>query len=213
MFRTTDNFRQVERLMKSYEKQARYAAMQTVNDLANDFQRAEQEGVRQRFTLRQPRFILNTIKRERADWATRDNLRAAVRIDPQRDQLARHEEGGEKTSIQGKPYVAVPSPELRRTKRGLIPRRLYPSAFKPFVDLPSGITKGQQRSFIVPTDNGNRLLIQRTGKRTTKARYLFVPSVTIPPRLEFEQTAREVARSAAGPAFRRRFIAALRTAR
>ena len=69
---------------------------------------------------------------------------------------------GEKHAIKGKPYIAVPLPDLSRTKRGLAPKNLMPSAFKPWKDSGS-IAEGSKRTFIVPTKAGNRVLLQRFG--------------------------------------------------
>jgi hypothetical protein len=189
-----------------------------LNNLANIAQRVTQETVMQNFTVRQKPFILNTIKRQRpVDFATKQNLVSAVRVDQTRDFLAKFERGGEKHAIQGKPYVAVPSKDIRRNKRGLIPRNLMPSAFKPFTDHASGLTTGQERTFIVPTKSGNRLLLQRyggaRGKHGIRALYLFVPEVHIPAILHLHDNAIEVARSSWPTVMREAWAFAMRTAR
>ena len=197
-------------------KQIPYAAAQALNDTAKDFQVVERQHVDRTMTVRQRTFILNTVKIERGDFATKDKLAVTVQIDPTRNQLAKFEEGGEKHSIQGKHYVAILLPDIRRTKRGLVPRRFYPSAFKPFVDAGTHV-KGEQRSFIVPTKSGNRLLLQRyggkRGRHGVRALYLFVPSVHIDAVLDFLDNAKAVATSAWPANFNRRFLAALRTAK
>jgi hypothetical protein len=193
-------------------RQMPFATATALNLLADQFQRVQQASVKRTFTLRQERFILNTVKRMRGvDFATKQNLRATVRIDPTRDQLARHEKGGLKTAIQGKPYVAIPLPDLRRTKRGLVPRKLYPSAFKPFTDKGT-VTTGAQDSMILPTKGGNRLLLQRKAKRNL-ALYLFVPSVQITPALHFQDNALATARSGWPSAFAQGWARAVATAR
>lgn len=197
-------------------KQIPYAAAQALNDTAKDFQQVERQHVDQAMTVRQRTFVLNTVKINRGDFATRDKLSVFIQIDPTRNQLAKFEAGGEKHSIQGKPYVAIPTPDIRRTKRGLIPRRFYPSAFKPFVETGNQV-KGQERTFIVPTKGGNRLLLQRfggkRGRHGVRALYLFVPSVHIDAILDFLDNAKAVAKSAWPANFQRRFLAALRTAK
>ena len=199
-------------------KQYPFAASTALNALANAGQRAQREVTQREFTLRQATFILNTIKRlPGEDFATKQKLSAGYRIDPRRDFLAKFEAGGEKHAIQGKAYVAVPLPDLRRTKKGLVPRNLYPAAFKPYADQPSGITLGQQRTFIVPTKKGNRVLLQRfggsRGRKGLRALYLFVPSVHIDPILHFQRTAEAVARSSWPRLFAEALDNALRTAR
>lgn len=199
-------------------RQIPFAVSTALNNLANAGQRAEQELVQRDFELRQVAFILNTIKRfPQQDFATKQKLAAGYRIDPTRDFLAKHETAHERFAIQGKPYLAIPLPDLRRTKKGLVPRSLYPSAFKPYVDA-GNISQGQQRTFIVPTkQGGNRVLLQRfggsRGKKGVRALYLFVPSVHIDARLHFQETAEAVARSAWPRLFAEAWANALRTAK
>jgi hypothetical protein len=199
-------------------RQIPYVQMLAVNQIADEFQKVEQNSLtKQGFTLRQETFIKNTIKRVGPDFATKQHPVAAVRIDPERDFLAKFERGGIKVALQGKPFVAIPSPGLRRNKRGLIPRKFYPSKFKPFVDHPSGITTGQDRTFIVPTKGGNRLLLQRfggsRGKRGVRPLYLFVPEVHISPQLHFYDNALAVARSAWPSAVAAAWARAIKTMR
>lgn len=206
------------RAINAVLKQLPFATAQALNQTANDFQRVEQEAVLRNFTVRQRSYILNSIKRNRGqDFATKDHLVAVVRIDPQRNQLAKFETGGMKVAIQGKPFVAIPLPGIKRTKRDLVPRRLYPSAFKPFIDLPGDRAKGQERTFIVPTKGGDRILLQRfggtRGKQGVRALYLFVHEVKIDDRLHFHENAVAVARASWAPNFRTAWVQALRTAR
>jgi hypothetical protein len=212
------DFTAAAKALEQTERQYPFAASLALNNLANAGQQAQRVLVRREFTLRQETFILNTIKRfPGEDFATKRKLSAGYRVDPRRDFLAKFEAGGEKHAIQGKSYVAVPLPDLRRTKKGLVPRSLYPSKFKPFADQASGISLGQQRTFIVPTKKGNRVLLQRfggtRGRRGVRALYLFVPSVHIDPTLQFQQTAETVARSEWPRLFADALAHALETAR
>lgn len=199
-------------------RQLPYATAQALNRTANDFQRVQQEAVLRDFTVRQRTFVLNAIKRlPGQDFATKDKLEATVRIDPQRNQLAKFEAGGEKHAIQGQDYVAIPLEGIKRTKRDLVPRRFYPSVFKPFVDQPNGISIGQQRTFIVPTKGDARLLLQRfggsRGRRGVRPLYLFVHAVPIDARLHFHDHAIATFRSSWPTNFRDAWLQALRTAR
>jgi hypothetical protein len=199
--------------LETMRRQLPFATATGLNLLADQFQKVQQESVKRNFTLRQERFILNTVKRFRGvDFATKANLRATVRIDPTRDFLARHEVGGEKVAIQGKPYVAIPLPDLRRTKRGLVPRKMYPSAFKPFTDK-GKVAVGAQNTLILPTKGGNRLLVQTRKRGPNKALYLFTPSVHIDPALHFQDNALATARSGWPSAFAQGWTRAMATAR
>ncbi len=203
--------------------QVPFALSRAINDTAKDFQQAERQRVKEKFTLRQERFILNTVKINRGDFASKRNLRAIVGIDPQRDQLAKRERGGFKSSVAGKPFVAIPSRDIRRTKRGLVPRSLYPAAFKPFTRATNlrsfggrQVTNvGQKGTFFVKLSGGRRLLLQRTGKKRTSVRalYLFVRATKLDRRLGFHDTARKTVEAKFSPNFARAFAEAVRTAR
>ena len=91
-------------------------------------QKRQREVTKPALTIRQEAFILRTIYRMPGeDFATKPKLSAGYRTDPRRDYLAKHEDGGEKVAIQGKPYVAVPLPDLKLSKKGLVPKRLFPN--------------------------------------------------------------------------------------
>ncbi len=204
--------------LDNFAKQFAYATVRGLNALANAGQTAQREMVKREFTLRQEAFILRTIYRMPSeDFATKQKLSAGYRIHPDRDILAKFESGGEKVAIQGKPYVAIPLPDLRRTKKGLVPKTMRPKALGPFTDK-GEIAYGQKRTFIVPTRNDkNRLMLQRfggtRGKHGLRALYLFVPSVHIDPMLHFQETARHVAETQWPRIFAQELEAALRTAR
>jgi hypothetical protein len=206
-----------QKALNNLSKQLPFAVSLGLNRLANAGQKAQRDHTRQAFVLRREKFILDTIKRMPGeDFATKQKLSAGYRIDPSRDYLAKHEHTHEKHAIQGKPYVAVPLPDLRRNKKGLVPKSLMPSAFKPWTDSGS-VAEGAKRTFIVPTKSGNRVLLQRfggtRGKHGVRALYLFVPSVHIDARLQFEQTARAVAQSQWPRIFADAWAQALRTAK
>ena len=222
MIRARINTSQALRVIPAVLRQTIYSARDAINDTAKDFQRAEQQRVLHEFTVRQRAFILNTIKVGPGGFAKANRLSVIMQIDPARDELAKFEHGGRKVALQGKPYVAIPTKEIRRTKRGLIPRSLYPSAFKPYAEASNtrnhhSQVVGQQRTFFITTKGGNRLLLQRyggtRGRHGLRALYLFVPSVPIDDRLEFVATARAVAASAYAPAFRRAFARNVSSAR
>jgi len=118
----------VTKALGELQKQARFATSKALNDTANDAQRAIQDSLAQKFTLRRPDFIKRTIKRERPnDFATKDNLVATVRVDPKRDILAKFEDGGEKVPTKGK-ALAIPTLSVRRTKADVIQKSQRPRA-------------------------------------------------------------------------------------
>lgn len=156
--------------------QMRFAMSKALNDTANDAQRAIQDSLSQRFTLRRPDFIRRTIKRERPnDFATKDKLEAVVRIDPTRDVLAKFEDGGTKTPTQGK-AIALPTEAVRRTKAQIIQKSQRPRAL---VAAGRAFSKG-----------GQLILKARRGVGAAlRVAYIFKASVRIPKRLAFVDTA------------------------
>jgi hypothetical protein len=216
-FGVSSNISDVRAQLAAFARTLPRVTASALNTLSNAGQNRQREVTKTAFTLRQEQFILRTIYRmPQEDFATPQKLSAGYRIDPRRDYLAKFEKGGTKHAIQGKDYVAIPLPDLRRTKRGLVPRKLIPSAFKPWIDK-GAVAFGAQRTFIVPTKSGNRVLLQQyggsRGKHGVRALYLFVPSVHIDPLLHFEETARAVARSQWPKIFAEAWTQALRAVR
>lgn len=126
-------------------KQARYALMLSLNRTAEDLRAAQREGVEQRFIVRERRFIMGMVRRLAGDRATKEQLRARVRIQGPESAvqgpvkgalLTAHEQGGTFTPVQMgeqlwarnlSAYFWVPTKELRHNPRMKIPRRMYPS--------------------------------------------------------------------------------------
>ncbi len=204
------------RLTEAVLRQLPYTLRDALNATAKDFQRAEQNLVLREFDIKQQAFILNSIKVGRDGFARADKPRVTMEIDPDRNQLAKWETGGVKASIAGKSYVAIPSKEVKLTKRGLVPRSLYPGRFAPFRDVGRGglLAVGQEDTFIVRAKTGIPILLQRTGPRTVRAIAIYKPAVNLgPARLHFLQTAHATAQSAWGPNFARAWVANIQTAR
>jgi hypothetical protein len=103
-------------------KQVRFAASVGANRTMNDAQKAIQDSLASRFTLRRESFIRGTIYRKPGvDWATADNLQAGVRVNDQRNLLAKFEEGGNKTPRDGKALGVPILGGARATKGALVP--------------------------------------------------------------------------------------------
>ncbi len=203
-------------------KQIPFATAKALNRLANEGQAAEKDRVRSQFNIKSGTFIPNTIKRRRGvDFATKQKPEAAVVIDPERQHLGKWERGGFKTSVRGKRYVAVPSKDIRRTKKGLVPRSLYPSQFKPFAKATNLKSKGgkqvqdvgQKNTFFVRTKSGNPLLVQRVSKKRIRGLYLFVRQTKLDKRLEFVPTITRIVKTRAKAVMAEEVRHALATAR
>jgi len=126
-------------------KQARFAMYRTLNRVAKDVQSEQRAGQRQRFTVRESTFVDRLVKIGPGDWATRDRLRAIVRIEGPRgaedrkNVLYRHEEGG---PVAGTRFM--PTAALRPSFAAKIPRALYPAALRL-------VTRRTADGFLAPT--------------------------------------------------------------
>lgn len=117
----------VRRYLARAADQMPFVQSLSLNRMANEIQLAIQDGLPSRFTLRRPEFIRRTIYRRPGAWPQGDNstkqeLTAAVRIHPDRNLLAKFEEGGVKTAAGG--MLALPT--LRLGAPGMIITRSSP---------------------------------------------------------------------------------------
>lgn len=180
-------------------RQLPFAQSTTLNGLANATQAKVQDGLPSRFNLRRAEFIRRTVYRKPGeDFATKSRLEAGVRINPERDFLAKFEEGGEKTSRNGG-RVAVPV-DVRRNKNDIVSKANRPRVLltKPKVALLRDV------------------IVQRVGrgrKAATRLLYVLKKSVRIPQRLGMAETARSVADTQTDAIAGAAIDKALRTAR
>lgn len=118
----------IDRMMK---EQVPYATSLAVNWTAKAAQDAVRARVAAQFTLRRAQFILNTVKIEKYDFATKRNPTAfRLKIDEKREYLAKFEEGGTRQSKDPTFPIAIPSSNLRPTFAELPPRSMYPRALR-----------------------------------------------------------------------------------
>lgn len=161
--------------------QMRFAMSKALNTTATDAQRAIQDSLTAHFTLRRPDFIKRTIKRNKDDFATKENLVASVRVDPDRDFLAKFEENSEKVPTHGRKVIAIPTEAVRRTKASIIASQDRPARIMATRNTEAG------RAFII----GNAMYrVLGRGKRAVLQRvYTLKPRVGIRQRLGFVETA------------------------
>lgn len=172
----------VQKGLEAIGRSARFATAKALNATANHAQTAIREGLTG-FTLRRKVFVQRTIFRDRAtDFAGKAQLKAVVRVDPRRDFLAQHEEGGRKTPVAGR-SVAIPLPAVQPDPSVVVPRRLRPSKLQ-----------GDVRR--ITTAAGVFLVRNRPGRGKgglrgwrTEFLYRLKPSVPLRPRLRFLENA------------------------
>ena len=175
---------EVNKAMRELGPKTRRALAFALNETANDVQQKIQAGLMSRFTLRRADFVKKTIYRQpTVDFADRNGyeLRAAVRVHPERNFLAQHEEGGQKTARSGG-MVAIPLPAVQPS----------PSIVVPHSKRPSGMRNDKRVSKVVlPT--GTFLVRHTKGSRSKAGRteflYQLKRSVPLRPRLGFLDTA------------------------
>lgn len=203
------------------QRQLPYALMKTINATAEDFQAAQQENVARRFTLRRPTFVMNTIKIERQNFATKDNLRAIVGIDPSRDVLSKFEDQGQKTPMFSGHALAIPI-EAKRNKQDIVQNSMRPKALHLTFDNKSigpvgGIkfAKGIKGTFLIQKADGSGGIFQRQGPGRGGVHLLFklMTKVPLPRTLTFVLTAKRVVAERMPINWERWLGEALRTAR
>lgn len=174
-----------KRGLREVGKQAPFALSLALNRLANAAQKEVQDQLGSRFTLRQADFMKRTIYRARpADFATKQQLEAAIRVNDQtdnrgrkRDFLAKFEEGGLKVPTAGR-AIAIPV-EARRNKRDIVTAANRPRAIlkRPKFYVAAGAIKQA---------------VGRGKAATTRVWYIFKRSIRIAPRLGMADTTKRV---------------------
>lgn len=178
----------VKTTLKEIGRQAPFAVATGLNSLANEAQQGLQGELKDRLTLRRPDFVKNTIFRAKGtDFATKSKLQATVRVHPERDFLAQHEEGEIKRARSGL-SVAVPLLAIQPADSTVIPRRLRPSGLR---------NNPQVRKITTPA--GTFLVRNRPGRGRgglngwrTEFLYELKRGVPLRPRLRFHATTQRV---------------------
>jgi len=162
-----------ERPMSAAEmvKQIRFGTALGLTNAAKEGQKVVMAALGDKFTLRGQWFKQSMKYGIKVKMAKPSNLASAVHTAA--DWLLLHEEGGDKRP-QGR-SLAVPTDNVRRNKRLIIPRGQRPKGLK------------DKRTFVLNTKNG-RVLFQRKykGKRSKiVALYNLEPKVRVPKRATF----------------------------
>lgn len=200
------------------QRQIPFAMMKTLNNTAEDVQAEQQEHIARKFTLRRPTFILNTVKINRGDWATKEKLRSIVRIDPDRDVLSKFEDEGQKTPMFGGHSLAIPI-EAKRSKSDIVSAGDRPKALELNPVSSSGstkIAKGKKRTFLIQRADGSGGIYQRIGRgkgSTIRLLYTLKTRVPLPRNLQFVENATRVVNEKMPINWTKWFAEAMRTAR
>lgn len=102
-------------LLTDIRNRAPFAVATACNAIANGVQSEVRKSLSANFTLRRKLFIEQSIYRNRAtDFAKKGQrlIQAIVRVNPERDYLAKFEDGEQKKPVNGL-HVAIPLPKVR----------------------------------------------------------------------------------------------------
>lgn len=173
------------------ESQLPFATMKAMNESAIKGQDAERLRMQSEFTIRRP-WVLQGVKINRGDFATKRKLEVRVSVDADRDFLNKFEFGTPKTPRDGK-AIAVPI-EARRNKATLVADSAKPRAFefrevggKGLIKASKGLKartrravlgghvrvfEGKQRTIMIRSADGSGVILQRFGGRKGHTAYL-----------------------------------------
>jgi hypothetical protein len=170
----------VRKALGEAQKQFPFTLSLAVNNVTKDAQGQIREGIKSRFTLRRPDFIL----REGAKiskFGTKTNPNAVIRITEKAGFLVKFEEGDEKRPIDGK-AIAVPL-AVKRNKRDLIPAAQRPPALY--------ASKGGQAGRIFSAGGKLWQAVGRGRNAVVRALYAWKSSVRVRPMLRFRKTTQD----------------------
>jgi hypothetical protein len=160
-------------------KQVRFGASIGLNRTMSEAQDAIRDGLGSRFTLRRATFVKNTIYRKPGvDWATKDKLEAGVRVNPERNILAKFEAGGTKSPTGGRRFLAVPV-AVKRNKFDIVTKA---NSLKALL--------ANKKAYI---RDGKVWLLSGAGKiKKRTLAYIFKAATPLPSSLHFVDTATRV---------------------
>lgn len=153
-------------MLAQAQEQLPYAMSLALNRVAVDGQKAEQERLKQVFNLRREKFVIQGIKIEKVDKATKTSWSVIISIPATRDFLSKFEEGDPKVPKQGK-WLWIPNPAVFANKiinRGneLHPKQLH------FEKSKGGQLQGSQRTFMIRSKANKPIVIQRVDQKLGK---------------------------------------------
>lgn len=155
-------------MLAKAQDQLPFAISLGLNRLANAGQAAEQAHMRKAFKLRREQFVVRGVKINKADRATKTSWRVVIQLAYPDDRpfMDQHEKGGFRTRHGGR-FLWQPNQQVFRSKviaasNPLSPKNLHMQR------TPAGQIKGDQRTFMVKTANGQRLVMQRVDRTIRK---------------------------------------------
>lgn len=191
-----DGLDDVKAELSGIREQIPYATSRAINAVLDDIQTAVRSTLPSEFHVRAPEWLDRTIYIAPQDRAKKDDLNGTVRVNPDRDVLAKFEDETVKTP-RSAANLAIPI--FRESAPDLVVKRGDPLSLKNImaslqkstgrVKKKRGLIGPQQLQtvFLAKTARGT-VILERTGA-TTRVLYAFKPSVPIKPDLRFDETA------------------------
>lgn len=208
-----------------FRDQIPFATSVAINRTALAFQEDQRQRMADIFTIRRKRFMERSVKIK--PFARKHSLEAKIQIDappagPKKDDIfAKFETDSHKTPFRGR-SVAVPTEHVSRTPTGVIRKGWRPKelleggtqhgegrVFKKR----GNVFRGNKRTFLVRRPGGRGTIFQRKRGGDVVPLYQLVPRVSLPPDLEFVETATKTVAREWDDQFARAFDFAIRTAR
>lgn len=151
--------------LHAVERQVPFALALGTNRTIEEVQAAIQKHEYETYTIRRP-WVVQGIKIDNSDRATKDNPRAIVHLDPERAFMSKFQEGTIKLPM-GK-SIAIPI-AAKRSKSDLIQKGQRPRAFgftKGYSSIRTRATiwRGEKGAWMIQRPDGSGTIFQRVGK-------------------------------------------------
>lgn len=166
-------------MLANAHDQLPFAISLGLNRLANAGQAAEQAQMRKGFKLRREQFVVRGVKIDKADRATKTSWRVVIQLAYPDDRpfMDQHEKGGFRTRHGGR-FLWQPNQQVFKSRviaasNPLSPKNLHMKR------TPAGQVKGEQRTFMVKTASGQRLVLQREDRRLDQRSARGIKSLTL----------------------------------
>jgi hypothetical protein len=153
--------------LNGMDAQLPFAVAKALNEVAVKFQADERDVIRSTMTIRRP-WVLQGVKIDRQDFATKQKLSVRVHVEGDRDFLEKFEEGGTRGPRAGKRALSVPI-GAKRSPQSIVPASLRPKALlRGGKELHgSGVTiiEGALNTVLIQKADGSGVILQRKGRK------------------------------------------------
>lgn len=174
MYTITADPKKLVTIFGAAESQLPFAAAKALNECAVTFQQDMRKVLQGEFIIRRP-WVLQGIKINRGDFATKASLAVRVRVDESgnyggRGFLKKFELGGFRAPGAGKRGLVIPvsGSAAKRNPQSIVPDKLRPKNLElKRVGSRGGATilEGDQRTFMIQRADGSGLILQRKGNK------------------------------------------------